>query len=853
MDSKNTCHSEAPYKFEPYMHKINGTIANAIGRYECNRVSLKQLLTDYNDVITYPEYLKKAINPWEYLNKGISRRNVVCGVSVAETLFNVSAMSLYKQKPIDVIKGIYYRRKDRNDSGLEYYFFSLYNQEIQKYKWTVIVNPSPVMVECFEKTGNSYQYIVTDETLAQLYAKQYRRSTFVSFENADKISGVDMLVLFVSNIEENQIQEMMGLINVCKARKICGIIHTRLIDNKKSSFWKNVLEGKLCIREIVITSNNMSVTSPKKKSLIYLERKEEQREREKAEDKTEIWRADLEESTKLVIQTENKLIVSQEKLLKYNTINMMWKQSIEENSEKKKTGMEYATADLYPFTKEIYLSYAIYPEKKGVCGKAYYAETKNMQIPSIRGKALTERMSRGLRGATAEEVVGAMEDFAYIPKVSEVICTDIITHYLEEGVPVSLKTLWFCLRDDLQKNTSYDDAVMKKLFTDGKKVAELYLSKASEKIIQNAVAELIEPGEEKKELQLLKMLNVVVAEAIKQGYLSENRILPLLPAAKNQATKRQNQVRQALAKRSFENIEEEKIMKYLKLFYVERSSYLAVLIRLMTGISLRESSALLWRNFQYNKDTDVYTLSITKFVDNSGKLVSHALEESWEKYRTLPISMFLGKIIEERKEFLMRKGIAAEVLDEYPIVLGREDFNNILKGHKSEFCKPAFIAQKCRESISKAEIVQHMLVLPDEENGAELETDINSYGGDIFKTNFREKALNAAGFSLDEVNYYLGIKKPDTFSQHYCDYTNDYVQLIMARKLDRWQSKYFSIMFVSRKQVAKPEVRGEMDFTGRHEGVPGAIVELKNANKNLEMEIQSKHGFKITVLSYALR
>ena len=74
MDSKNTCHSEAPYKFEPYMHKINGTIANAIGRYECNRVSLKQLLTDYNDVITYPEYLKKAINPWEYLNKGISRR-----------------------------------------------------------------------------------------------------------------------------------------------------------------------------------------------------------------------------------------------------------------------------------------------------------------------------------------------------------------------------------------------------------------------------------------------------------------------------------------------------------------------------------------------------------------------------------------------------------------------------------------------------------------------------------------------------------------------------------------------------------------------------------------------------------
>ena len=109
----------------------------------------------------------------------------------------------------------------------------------------------------------------------------------------------------------------------------------------------------------------------------------------------------------------------------------------------------------------------------------------------------------------------------------------------------------------------------------------------------------------------------------------------------------------------------------------------------------------LWRNFQYNKSTDVYTLSITKFVDNSGKLISHALEESWEKYRTLPISTLLGKILEERKKFLIRKGLAAEVLENYPIILGREDLNKMLKGHKEEFCKPAVVAQKCRESIQK--------------------------------------------------------------------------------------------------------------------------------------------------------
>ena len=35
-------------------------------------------------------------------------------------------------------------------------------------------------------------------------------------------------------------------------------------------------------------------------------------------------------------------------------------------------------------------------------------------------------------------------------------------------------------------------------------------------MIREAIAELIEPGEEKKELQILKMLNVVVTEAIKK-------------------------------------------------------------------------------------------------------------------------------------------------------------------------------------------------------------------------------------------------------------------------------------------------------------------------------------------------
>ena len=827
---------ETPYKFEPYKHKINGTIANAIGRYECNRVALRQLLSDYNDVITYPEYLEKAINPWEYLSKGIKKQSVVCGVSVVETLFNISAMSLYKQKPIDVIKSIYYKRKENNDSGLEYYFLHRYGKEFIKYKRPLIVNPSPVMIEYFEKIGNAGHYVVTDETLAQLYSKQYKKAAFESFDHIGEAYDADVMILFMSNMEENQIQDMMRFINLYKAKKIYGIIQMRLIDNKKSSFWKSITDGELNIREIVIVPNTMSNSSPKKKGMIYLERTEEKKE-------IEIQRVDFKEDTKLIIPSEDKVIADKKELVKYNTVNAVWKQAIlEEKSGGQKTGVEYSAADLYPFTKEIYLSYAIYPQKEEVYGKAYYAETANTQIPSIRGKSLTARTSRGLHGKTEEIVMGKMEEFAYIPQVSDAIQSDITTHYLEPNIPVSMKTLWFCLRNDLQKNNSYDDSFMKELFTNNKKLAALSLSKSNTKTIQETIEELIELGEEKKELQILKMLNLMVIEAIKQGYLSENRILPLLPAAQNRASKRQAQVRQALAKRSFEEIEEQKIVNYLKPFYVEHSNYLAVMIRLMTGISSKETSALLWRNFQYNKGTGIYTLSITKFVDNRGKWVSHALEESWEKYRILPISMLLGKILERRKRFLMRKGLKEEILENYPIVIARENLDQMLKGRREEFCKPAVIAQKCRESISKAEIAQHMLILPDEENGTEMETDINSYGGDIFKTNFREKALNVAGFSLDEVNVYLGIKKPDTFSQNYCDYTNDYVLLIMAKKLNRWQNKYLSKLFAFREKETE-EIRGEIEIDGVHDGVSGIILEVRNPGKKTKIEVLGDPGY----------
>ena len=230
--------------------------------------------------------------------------------------------------------------------------------------------------------------------------------------------------------------------------------------------------------------------------------------------------------------------------------------------------------------------------------------------------------------------------------------------------------------------------------------------------------------------------------------------------------------------------------------------------------------------------------------------------------RVFPVSDHSSDVIAALERTLKKENVKVHFRKEVKgLNLVTEDDKTICKGifleengKKTAIAADCVIvAQKCRESISKAEIAQHMLILPDEESGTELETDINSYGGDIFRTNFREKALNTAGFGLDEMNYYLGIKKPDTFSQYYCDYTNDYVQLMMARKLDRWQNKYFSKLFTEQKKTDMMAVRGEMDFTGIYEGVSGSIMERHALDQEPEIEVENRNGFKIIASSYALR
>ena len=70
----------------------------------------------------------------------------------------------------------------------------------------------------------------------------------------------------------------------------------------------------------------------------------------------------------------------------------------------------------------------------------------------------------------------------------------------------------------------------------------------------------------------------------------------------------------------------------------------------------------------------------------------------------------------------------------------------------------------------------------------EKTTDFNEYHADRFRSNLRYRIMQTSHMNKAELNYILGIALQSTFAKHYCDYTNDFSQLILCRKMERWNS-----------------------------------------------------------------
>jgi hypothetical protein len=173
---------------------------------------------------------------------------------------------------------------------------------------------------------------------------------------------------------------------------------------------------------------------------------------------------------------------------------------------------------------------------------------------------------------------------------------------------------------------------------------------------------------------------------------------------------------------------------------------------------------------------------VYKYLSDEGTVIYHA---DGTACRKIPVAPLLANMLHSRKTYLQAVcGFTEAELQQLPIIM--PDKKKALAAlSKPSFCKYDAAIRVCRSLIEKANIPTQELVLPGD-GDKEIVVDMNKYQGDIFYSNFKHRANHTCSFNRGELSYVVGNKAPDTFSQHYCDYTNDLVQYGMVQKLNRW-------------------------------------------------------------------
>ena len=833
--------------------KVNDNIKDAVETYRKWQVPMPLFLSNFLAVKTTKKDKNAAAeNPWITLNRSLGHK-VESGISIDETVFRFATLKLIHELPSDVITAAFYFNKSRNDFDYEIgYLLPGFIQTIAKEDNVLIVNPSPEMICNFEssnRTCKSKTYAVPDETVAKLYAIQFPNSMFISFSQLDSLSGIDALLIVNRDQKITEAGVLLSSLADCNNNaKVLGLIPTAWFDSTKTKAHLVLSKYGFSIKQALLLDPSTTNSTPRKKMLVVMEKSERST--------IEVIRSSYDTKTRTFTILNQTAHVDESRYLDTDrTIVSCWKEALSPTEDNAQP--TYKKPEEYEFSKEISLFYRIYSDrKKKFAGIAYYKEIKSIE-PKAWGKKLTADIEKGLRAESKESVINSIGSLVFDSKVYPIIYSDIERAYIG-NTAITLKTIWFYCWNSIANVQKYDHEFMCRFFMNSD-AANFIPQTSSGEVIIYALAKTLEVEAEDIPYRYVDQIHFLLQTALKLKLITFNPLDSFLAEYSNRASERQQDVRNALVKKHFSAKEEQAIFLGIvgkqsprKLLCTEKSLLLAPAIRLFTGISIREVAAFKWSDFTQIDGTDEYQFLITKYVDQKGKILLHSEKQNWKRFRIVPSPKVLTTILLARKQYLISLGIDDKYLSDCPIILGEERISD-MKGLKTvAHCKPSVISKACNELIELAEIPENTIVLPD--GKSDLATDFNRYHGDIFQTNFRDKANHNAFMTNGEINYILGVDAPDTFSRYYCDYTNDFVQLGMIQKLSRWELRYENI--VAKKSNPQPSLGSQFGNiqieSGPYDnGVASIDLIIENhSDKEAEIVVKSIHGLDVNDTIY---
>lgn len=403
----------------------------------------------------------------------------------------------------------------------------------------------------------------------------------------------------------------------------------------------------------------------------------------------------------------------------------------------------------------------------------------------------------------------------------------------EEGqIAISVRTFWYIF-EEIDERLSTSESVSLKQMALGR-IGELNIVTATAQEYETLLLNCYPNDTETQKLSKLNILSVLLDFACESGFARVNTIDEAIQegASENKIyTIRKNLVKRTLSANEFVKAEDE----ILKLIEEGKLEYVALLIKLYTGIETNIVSALIWDDFIKNREYDFYQLQVYRQTQNDGK--SYRDLQNKNKIRLVPCTAALANVLVKMLD---------EVKKEYPQDYKRRHIVPVVEGADYDICfPPRNISKMCRNILKTIGIDDEIIIVPDNDKGT-VETNLTRYCGDILRTNFEYYARTVAAMNIDEICYLMGNEPKTVIGKNYVSLIDDPLQYIMHIKMQRM----YGVLHKSSRHLSVELTGAVKSYNVSLQNDEVLLCRIKKSNPEDEKEeitISSKHGIKCEI------
>lgn len=511
----------------------------------------------------------------------------------------------------------------------------------------------------------------------------------------------------------------------------------------------------------------------------------------------------------------------------------------EERDNEKKTNKERAKAEVIPFTEEISFHVVVSDDKPGK------KRVKAYIVDPVSGAGIVKQTLKSVKGIDQGKVQNWINQVYPYETVkcsgNEISVRKEIAKFYEkslEGNRISLKTFVY-LCPECDEIFGKDLLEMRRLLEGP--LGAVLIDAADDEIVDRLLNNDAEKFDDLRRVYNEKTeISAVLDLAVEKEWMPEN-VLKETVAQQSNDNRAYYEVRNALVKRHLDLSQMRAVYQAAR----KKSSngdnrYFALLIRLMTGLETSSVVALKWSDVHVVSGYDGHPfcqLFIRRRASFDGK--SFIKLGKKEAYRCIPCSEELSKmlLLEREKQKEEAGANAYSQLDNLAVVSGGA---HVINGETAIY-SPSQINEITRRLLKRYMTNQELITLPKSEKEVR-EIDLQSYNGDLFRSNYRHHCLKECAFEKAEVDYLIGNAPDFTFARNYCDFGNEMAQYLLKVKQDR-----FAALLTKQKDLpARIFESNDGNFISE-QNLSGKTELSFSLNGNATLYVDSEHGVDVEI------